>query len=136
METIKNHFDLSLPHSIDSYIKSLLHHTKNPGKVYIGDIVLEHSKNYIAILSKEGHFQNTSSSFAKLLGYSVEELRVIPLKDIIVNGDFTYLIKATAFYFENTICCKNKSTKKIKWRFIPDVIDDAAVFVGWVINLA
>ncbi len=131
METKKNHFDLSLPHSIDSYIKELVHRAKHPGNVYISDDALMYSKNYIAILSKDGYFKNTSSSLAKVLKYSVEELHTIPIKNIIVDIDFTHFVKMTNFYFENTICCKNKSAIKIKWRLIPDALDDAYVIVGW-----
>lgn len=133
METKKNHFDLSLPHSIDSYIKSLVHHTKHPGKVYMSDSFIEESKNLIVVISKEGFFENASGSVKKLLGYSFEEIRTIPIKSILEEGDFNNSLKPTTFYFENTLNCKNKNTKRVKWRIVTDAFDDAFVFVGWEI---
>ena len=131
METKKNQYDLSLPFSINSYINSLLQHVNNST---LPDNIFQDSKNHIVVISNTGHFKKTSNSFFNLLGYSDIELLSISVKGVVVEGDFIFDNKATSYYFTNTICGPNKKSKKVKWRLIPDVMEDAYVFVGWEIK--
>lgn len=76
-------------------------------------------------------FNKVSTSFTDFLGYTREELLGTPLKSLIIKGDFPKQNKIDRYYFENKICCKDGTTKKIKWRLIPDVLEDNIVYVGW-----
>ena len=128
METKKNHFDVSMPFSTNSYMNSLLQHVNNSS---LPNNIFEHSKNHLVVISKSGHFKKISSSFFNLLGYSDIELLSISVKETVVVGSFIFDNKSPNYYFTNTISSKNNKRKNMKWRLIPDVVEDAYVFVGW-----
>lgn len=134
MEAKKNNFNISLPHSINGYLNDLFQQSNNLYHILITNKAFENSKNFIVVISNEGYFKKISSSFIHSLGYSVEELHSIPIKELLSVGEFISKQNVVNYYFDNTICCKNNITKKIQWRLISDVIDDAMVFVGWEIG--
>lgn len=130
METKKNHYDLSLPYSIHSYINSLLQHVNNPS---LTDNVFTTSPNYLVVISENGYFNKVSASLMQILGYSEVELLAISINKILVNGEFILDDSTSCYYFENAICSKEKKTIKFKWRLIPFVNEGAYAFVGWKI---
>lgn len=117
--------------TIEEFIQQFLIDT---GSIKTIDLFMELSKNHIAILSEDGLFKKISSSLSSLLGYSEEELRSIPIKDLAVTGDFRLENKATNYYFENRICGKSNISKVIRWRLLPDVLDNVIVLVGWEVE--
>jgi len=124
MEANENHSESSSEDVIDNYLKSLLHHTQYTGKVHLSNSLIVHSKNFIAVVTKDGLLENASSSLMKLLGYSEKELKMQPVNSILAKGDFKYSTRLPSYYFENSLMSKDHSTKTLKWRLISDTDDD------------
>lgn len=127
METKMNQHNLSLPYTVHSYINSLLQHVNNSS---LTNNVFITAQNYIVVISASGYFNKVSLSFIKALGYSEVELLSVSVNKIVVEGGFILDNTARNYYFENTISCKGKNAKKIRWRLIPFVTDGAYAFVG------
>ena len=134
MEIGNQQFDITLPYSISSYLNDQLLKANNLYHLLLSEKAFANSKNFIIVLSAQGHLKKSSISFINMLGYSDEELLSMPFKNLVVDGNVFMQNKTGNYYFENTICCNNNTVKRIKWRLIPDVMEDCVVFVGWEIK--
>ncbi|MGZ4056592.1 MAG: PAS domain S-box protein [Bacteroidia bacterium] len=106
----------------------------------VTDLFVESSKNYMCIIDHNGSFINLSRSFEKFLGYTTEELIVLPIENIIINpgyagGTNDFLeISTTNYYFNYCFRCKDGKIKLLRCRLLPDIRENAICFIAWEIQ--
>ncbi len=127
-------YDLSLPHSIYEYLNTLMLEQKKIETETFLDTIFNSQNNLFIMLSFDGSIKKVSSALVKLLDYSEEDILVLPIKHLLLKGNFGLNGKFNNYYFQNIIIKKNKSLLPIKWRLIPDVLEDAYIYIGWEIK--
>ena len=84
------------------------------------------------ILSPEGKIKSVSNSFANLVGYSELEILTLQVEKLFAEGKFSVDLLPKHYYFKSCIVTKEKNSKKIVWRLLPDVLINSFVFIGYL----
>lgn len=93
--------------------------------------VLQNAKNFVLIRSGDGKPSKISKSLYLAMGYSDDELRSNPGNEILFLLDFNLNNNGSSYYFNSVLKCKGGINKKIIWRFIPNLLINEFVYIGW-----
>ncbi|MBL0328993.1 MAG: hypothetical protein IPP64_06165 [Bacteroidetes bacterium] len=94
--------------------------------------LLNQANNFIMILSPEGRIKSVSNSFTNLVGYTELEILTLQMEKLFAEGAFSVELLPRYYYFNSCIVTKEKHSKKIVWRLLPDVLINSYVFIGYL----